>query len=147
MAYSNKLGIDGVSIMIGLNNCVTVAEMTATQTLDAIQDYVDTIRGGIKPSAKIVVALMTPAAERWAAIDANPAACQQRWEDINEGIATGYITGVNGIVTSHVPILGDVNYNLKPEYESVDNDHIHTNNAGREVCITALRAVIDPLFE
>jgi lysophospholipase L1-like esterase len=127
-----------VVVQIGLND-LDPADGTTASKIAALQDLVSTIRSevGTKP---IFISKMIPCKQRlinlYGAV--NGAVSQQRWVDMNAAIAgTGSspITGVDGRITAHVPLLDDGSGNLKLLYDT--GDAIHPNTAGRQINATA----------
>jgi hypothetical protein len=139
-----------VSIQIGLNDIGQ--NRTTAQIIPDLQDLVNTVRARIGPSAPIILSQMTPADGRWPNIPTliNPTAAKQIWRDVQTAIAgqgSTPITGVQVRVTSHVALLAvnaaADNYALRSEYESPDDDEIHTNTPGRQVNVDAIRTTMD----
>lgn len=127
-----------VVVQVGLNDMNPGSGTTAGKIAE-LQDLIDTIRADVG-AAPILVSKMSPARQRWinlyGATD-GPLA-QQRWVDVNEAIAgqgTAPITGVQGRVTSHLPVLDDGAGNLAAAYDT--GDGIHPNAAARQVIADA----------
>jgi hypothetical protein len=123
---------EAVVMQIGLNN--VTGSGTAALAITALQELVDKVRLDAGALCKIYVAKMLPCKQRWIDLYGGPggATAQAQWVDINDAIAGAGatpITGVDGRITSHVPLLDDGSGNLAAAYDS--GDHIHENNAGR----------------
>jgi lysophospholipase L1-like esterase len=133
----NSLGTAWVVLQVGLNDLNPSVGTTASKIAE-IQDLVDTIKADIG-SKPLYVAKMLPCKQRLVDVyGANAALSQQRWVDMNEAIAgngSSPITGVQGRIVSHVPLMDDGLGNLKAVYDL--GDHIHPNTAGRQVMATA----------
>ena len=133
----NSLGTAWVVLQVGLNDLNPAVGTTASKIAE-IQDLVDTIKADIG-SKPLYVAKMLPCKQRLVDVyGATAAASQQRWVDMNEAIAgngSSPITGVQGRIVSHVPLMDDGFGNLKAVYDL--GDHIHPNTAGRQVMATA----------
>lgn len=133
---TNTLDFDVVILQIGLND-MNVNQTTAT-VLSNYQALVNSVRASVSANCKIYVAKMLPCKQRFIDIygATDGASAQQRWVDLNNAIMTS-VTGVNGRIDSHVPLLDDGFGNLKAEYDT--GDHIHENVAGRQVIADAWR--------
>ena len=133
----NSLGTAWVVLQVGLNDLNPALGTTASKIAE-IQDLVDTIKADIG-SKPLYVAKMLPCKQRLVDVyGANAALSQQRWVDMNEAIAgngSSPITGVQGRIVSHVPLMDDGLGNLKAVYDL--GDHIHPNTAGRQIMATA----------
>ena len=133
----NSLGTAWVVLQVGLNDLNPSVGTTASKIAE-IQDLVDTIKADIG-SKPLYVAKMLPCKQRLVDVyGANAALSQQRWVDMNEAIAgngSSPITGVQGRIVSHVPLMDDGLGNLKSVYDL--GDHIHPNTAGRQIMATA----------
>ena len=133
----NSLGTAWVVLQVGLNDLNPSVGTTASKIAE-IQDLVDTIKADIG-SKPLYVAKMLPCKQRLVDVyGANAALSQQRWVDMNEAIAgngSSPITGVQGRIVSHVPLMDDGLGNLKAVYDL--GDHIHPNTAGRQIMATA----------
>ena len=73
------------------------------------------------------------------------AEAQQKWEDMNDAImgnGVNAITDADYRIDAHVALLSDVDGNLAEEFESSLDDHIHYNNAGREIVAAQWRAAL-----
>lgn len=131
-----------VDLQIGQNDLTPAA--VATTVIAALQDLVTTIRGTVNSNCKIIVTQLTPAHQRWINLygGTNGPLVQAKWVTVNDAIAglgPNPITGVDGRVTSHVALMGDTDFYLRPEYESSLLDGIHDNTAGRIINATAKR--------
>lgn len=122
-------------------NDLTNATTTA-QTIAAVQDLVTTVSASC---STILISQMTPLRQRL--IDlygaTNGPIAYQKWLDINTAISGGGaspITGVSGRITAHVAALNDGAGNLAPAYDA--GDHVHPNNAGRQVNAAAWQAAL-----
>ena len=65
----------------------------------------------------------------------------QKWLDLNEslaGLGPNPITGVDGRITAHEPLMNDGSGNLLAAYDL--GDGIHPNAAGRQINADAYRA-------
>ena len=133
----NSLGTAWVVLQVGLNDLNPSVGTTASKIAE-IQDLVDTIKADIG-SKPLYVAKMLPCKQRLVDVyGANAALSQQRWVDMNEAIAgngSSPITGVQGRIVSHVPLMDDGLGNLKSVYDL--GDGIHPNTAGRQIMATA----------
>ena len=133
----NSLGTAWVVLQVGLNDLNPALGTTASKIAE-IQDLVDTIKADIG-SKPLYIAKMLPCKQRIVDVyGATAALSQQRWVDMNEAIAgngSSPITGVQGRIVSHVPLMDDGLGNLKAVYDL--GDHIHPNTAGRQVMATA----------
>lgn len=133
---TNTQDFDAVIIQIGLNDMAS--NQTTETVLTNYQNLVSLVRSNTNPRCKVYVAKMLPCKQRFIDIygETNGAAAQQRWLDLNNFIMNT-VTGVDGRIDSHVPLLDDGNGNLKLEYDT--GDHIHENVAGRQVIANAWR--------
>lgn len=130
-----------VVIQVGLND-LDPAESAAT-AIARLQGLVDQVRSDVPTQCKVLVSKMIPCRARliniYGAI--NGQISYQKWLDMNEAIAGGGahpITGVDGRVTAHEPLLNDGAGNLAAAYEIVGIfDGIHENNAGRIIIADA----------
>lgn len=129
---------DVVIIQIGLNDLTPSSSISTSQTITNYQTMINTVRSKINPAAKIYIGKMLPCKQRLIDVygEESGLLSQQRWLDINNAIMNT-ITGVDGRIDSHVPLLDDGNSNLKAAYDT--GDHIHENAAGRQVIATAWR--------
>lgn len=131
---------EAVVMEIGLNNIT--ASGSGAAAITALQELVDQVRLDSGAYCKIYVAKMLPCKQRWIDLFGAPggATAQAQWVAINDAIAGAGatpITGVDGRITSHVPLLDDGAGNLAAAYDS--GDHIHENNAGRTIIANAWR--------
>lgn len=135
-ALTNTMDFDVVVIQIGLNDMAS--NQTTETVLTNYQNLVSLVRSNTNPRCKVYVAKMLPCRQRF--IDYYGATAglvsQQRWLDLNNFIMNA-VTGVDGRIDSHVPLLDDGNGNLKLEYDT--GDHIHENVAGRQIIANAWR--------
>lgn len=142
-ATTNRQYVDWVIIEIGLND--TNPAVSAATTVAALQDLVNTVRAD-NSTCKILIATMTPAWNRWPAVGYDPPSAQAKWVAMNEAISGGGatpVTGVDGRITSHTASLTELvsgNAALAGAYDT--GDHIHENNAGRQIIGAAYRAAI-----
>jgi len=134
-----------VIMQIGLND-LAPAE-AASVAIARLQDLADTIKAEIG-SKPLLIAQMIPCRQRlinlYGATD-GPIA-YQKWLDMNAAIAglgPTPITGVQGRITEHVPLMDDGNGNLRAGFDT--GDGIHPNNAGRQVNVTAWRNALGVL--
>lgn len=136
-----------VVVQVGLND-MNPAVATAT-TIAAYQDLIDTIRAGVSASCKIIVATMTPAYERWAAVGFNSANAQAKWVALNDAImgrGGSPITGVDGRIEQHTTDLTTLvsgNAALNPTYDI--GDKIHPTTAGRQLIADSWKAGLQAL--
>ena len=132
-----------VVVQVGLND-LSPAEAAST-AIARLQDLINTIRGTVGPSVPIFISKMIPCRQRLIDIygATNGPIAQQKWVDMNEAIA-GYgpapVTGVDGRIVSHVPLMSDANGNLLAIYDT--GDGIHPNNAGRIVNANAISSFV-----
>ncbi len=129
-ADPNKDTYDWVIIQIGVNNLSNSNAIADIRS--AYQTLVDYVRANGKDGVKIILSTMTPCKERLDAIGYSYA----NWLLLNESIrgeGANPITGADGICSTHTGLLNDGSDNLNAIYESPANDHIHPNNAGREI--------------
>lgn len=134
--YPNKSSLDYAVIQVGLNDI-----QPTNQLSDIIARYQNLVNV-VSAYCDVYVVCMIPCKARWTLIfgATNGAICQNLWLGLNDFIMNG-VTGVVGIINSHVPLLDDGNGNLNPIYEA-SNDKIHTNNAGRTINANAIKSVI-----
>jgi len=132
-----------VVVQLGLNDITPSTD--APTVIAGIQDIVDTIRADIGAGAKLLVAKMTPARQRYidlfGAVDGE--AVFQQWLAVNDavaGIGPTPITGVDGRVTSHADAMSDGNGNLAAAFDT--GDGIHPNDAGRQINADAWEAAL-----
>lgn len=138
-----RASYDVVIAQIGLNNII---DFTTPQIITELQAFMDDIRSSLHADAKLIVSKMLPCKQRWyEQIGENGLYAQQRWVAVNEAIAglgPTPITGVDGLITSHVPRLDDGNGNLAPQFIKNPGDNICENNAGRQIIANAWRATL-----
>lgn len=129
---------DVVIIQIGLNDLNPSSSISTSQTITNYQAMINTVRSKISLSAKIYIGKMLPCKQRLLDIYGaeNGLLSQQRWLDINDAIMNT-ITGVDGRIDSHVPILDDGFGTIKAYYQV--GDSIHPNALGRQIIATAWR--------
>lgn len=140
-AITSYAGMTVLAVQIGLND-LNPAVPTAT-TLAALQDLFTTIKVAVPANCKVYAAKMTPCKARLLSLyGASPGAvAYQKWLDLNDALAgTGPspITGVDGRITAHEPLMNDGTGNLAAIYDT--GDGIHPNTAGRQVNADAYRA-------
>lgn len=143
LADPNKSTYDWVVVEIGLND-LNPAE-AASVALVRYQDLVDTILSGIKWSARVVTATMTPCkADLINIYGAGPGAvAYTKWLDMNEAISGAgalAIVGMMASVSEHTDALNDGAGNLDPLYDL--GDGIHENDAAREIIATKWRIAL-----
>lgn len=130
-ALTDKLSYDLVFIQIGLNDYPN----SLATNISNYQNMVNTIRSGIHADALIIIAKMIPVKNAMAVpVEAN----QAKWVGLNAAIAgegATPITGVDGRVTAHVPILDDGAGSLKTIYVTQSFDPVHENDLARAVII------------
>lgn len=124
-----------VVVQIGLND-MNPNDGTTASKIAALQDLINTIRGEIGSTKKILISKMLPCRQRYIDVygATNGPLAQQRWVDVNAAIAgegATPITGVDARITAHVPLMDDGNGNLKAIYDT--GDKIHPNLAGRQL--------------
>jgi lysophospholipase L1-like esterase len=138
-----------VTVQVGLNDLDPLE--AATTALTRLQGLITQIRADVPAECKIVIAQMTPCRQRLIDIygATNGPIAYQKWLDMNTAIAGNGatpITGVDGRVTAHVALLNDGSGNLASAYEITGTvDHIHENNAGRQIVATAWSDVLTSL--
>jgi len=145
LALATKRYAEWVIIQVGLND---VAYTAAAATISSLQQLVNTVRIQ-SPFAKIIIATMTPAYNRWADVPVDPATTQAKWVAVNaaiKGEGATPITNVDARVSSHtdsLTLLVSGNASLAPAYDL--GDGIHENNAGRAIIATAWNAALTTL--
>ncbi|MGN7786824.1 GDSL-type esterase/lipase family protein [Niabella sp. 22666] len=151
IAYPNKLTLDGVTLQIGLNDMAPGDPIN--DVLARYQNLVDTVRGGLKPEAKIIASCMLPCKQRFINLygSTDGVISQQKWVYLNQSImgtnsAHSNITGVDARSNYHVSILDDGSGNLADIYQTAEMDEIHENNIARQIIATGWRIKIDQLF-
>jgi hypothetical protein len=140
-ALPNKERYQWIIIEPGLND-LNPAESAAT-AIGRYQTFVNEIRVAM-PTAKIIVGAMIECKQRMIDVygSTNGLIAFQKLRDMNTSIMGGGsfpITGVDGRYNEHVSQISDASGNLKPQYESSLNDHIHYNNAGRAFTAAAVK--------
>lgn len=144
----NRLRADIVCVQVGLND--TNPAEAASVAIARLQALVTQINSDC-PNARIMIGTMTPCRQRLIDLygGTDGPIAYQKWLDINEAIAGNGgtpITGVDARATSHTTALNDGSGNLAAAYEiSGTDDHIHENNAGRQIIAAAWQAQIDAL--
>lgn len=145
-----------VIVQVGLNDIT--GSGTAAAAIGRLQAFINQIKADA-PTAKVIVSQMVPAAKRWYDLYglSGGAIAQQQWSDLNTAIAGGGltpITGVDGRVTAHVPLLAETRdltvggstfsqaNCLNLIFESSYNDGIHENDAARVIIAAAWRDVL-----
>lgn len=128
-----------VVVQIGLNDMDPVSGTTAG-VIAALQNLVNAVRAKIG-AAPLFVAKMLPARKRFINIfgATNGPLAYQRWLDVNAAVAST-ITGVDGRITMHEPLLNDGAGNLAAAYDT--GDGIHPNTAGRQIMADAWVAAL-----
>lgn len=134
---------DYVFIQLGINNLsFTTIE---ADWVALLQDLIDTVAAGEPAHCKIVVCTMVP--YRSAMVDnygaSNGEICYQKWISVNEAVkGNGLIpiTGVDGVAYEHTPLLDDGLGNLLEIYQV---DHVHPNNAGRQIIANSWKQVLN----
>jgi len=133
-----------VIVQVGLND-LNPADGSTASKIAALQDLIDTIRSEIGADKKLLIGKMLPCKQRlidiYGAVDG--LVSQQRWVDVNAAIAgegASPITGVDGRITAHVPLLDDGAGNLAAAYNTGDN--IHPNLAGRQLMADEWKAAL-----
>lgn len=119
---------------IGLND-LDPAE-AASVAIARLQTLVDVMNVYTRPATKIFISKMIPCRTRLINLygGTNGPIAYQKWLDMNDAIAglgATPITGVDGRITAHEPLMNDGSGNLAAIYDT--GDGIHPNNAGREV--------------
>jgi hypothetical protein len=132
VARVDKATFGAVVVQVGLND-LNPAE-AASVAIARLQDLIDTINTDV--SVPVYIAKMIPCRQRlidlYGATD-GPIA-YQKWIDMNDAIAgngSTPITGVDGRITAHEPLMNDGSGNLLAAYDS--GDGIHPNNNGRAI--------------
>jgi len=148
LAYRYSTNLSWVIVQIGLND-MSPAVATAT-TIAAYQDLINTIRAAVPSTCKVIGSTMVPAYERWVVIyGGSEAAAQAKWVAVNEAVTGGGgspITGLDGTVSSHTTALAkDVSGNAALADAYDHGDHIHENDAGREIIAAAWRVELESL--
>lgn len=148
LAISNKLDFDYVILEVGLNNInLTVPIDTVIKQLQLL---VDTIRFGLKPSAKILVATATPEYYRLLnTYTTNVNAVYAKWLAYNNSImgrSANPIQHVDGRTEEHTKELtGDPSGNgfaaLADPYNI--GDGLHENNDGRKKIANSFRRALN----
>jgi len=131
-----------VIVQIGLND-LNPGETAAT-ALGRLQSLVNAIRARIG-SRRLLISQMIPCRQRLINLHGaeNGPVAYHKWLDMNAAIAgagANAITGVDGRITAHVPLMNDGSGNLRAEYDT--GDGIHPNTAGRQVNATAWEAAL-----
>lgn len=143
VADTNKTRYDWIIIQIGLNDINPA--VTSASIIASIQDLVDTIIQGKKPSAIIIMSAMLLCKARWVstwgAVDGETAYQQQL--TVNNAImgVGGGIYNVDYRVNKHVNMLSDVNGYLTANYNL--GDGIHENEAGRKIIAAGWRHILN----
>lgn len=133
---TNHLDFDAVIMQIGLND-LTPESHTLEELLTKYQVMVDAVNARVRSRCKVYVAKILPCKSRLQDVyGAEWEESQARWVALNDFIMNT-VTGVDGRIDSHVPILDDGNGNLKAIYDT--GDGIHENVAGRQVIANAWR--------
>lgn len=127
-----------VIVQIGLND-LDPSE-AASVAIARLQDLVNTIRTTIGSNKPLLISKMIPCRQRLINIygSTNGLVSYQKWLDMNAAIAGSGatpVTGVDGRITSHEPLMNDGSGNLKAIYDT--GDGIHPNTAGRQINATA----------
>lgn len=135
-----KQSLQAVFIQIGLND-MTASE-AASAAISRIQDLVATVRADVSATCKVYISKMIPCRQRFMDLfgATDGPISQQKWTDVNDaisGIGSFAITNVDGRITAHVPLMGDGAGNLAAPYDT--GDHIHPNDAGRQINANAWR--------
>jgi len=119
---------------IGLND-LDPAE-AASVAIARLQTLVDVMNLYTRPATKIFISKMIPCRTRLINLygGTNGPIAYAKWQAMNDAIAglgPTPITGVDGRITAHEPLMNDGSGNLAAIYDT--GDGIHPNNAGREV--------------
>jgi methionine-rich copper-binding protein CopC/lysophospholipase L1-like esterase len=140
LATPGRTTVDYTIAQIGLND-MNPGE-AASVAIARLQDLVNTINANKKPGSLTIISTMLPCKQRW--MDGygtvNGPIAQQKFLDMNEAIkgnGPNPISGVDYRVSAHTLLLDDGAGNLNPIYDT--GDHIHENNAGRQVIASAWR--------
>lgn len=131
---------EAVVMQIGLNDITTSGSGSAAIT--ALQDLVNQVRLDAGALCKIYVSKMLPCKQRWTDLFGGPGGvtAQAQWVAVNDAIAGAGatpITGADGRITAHVPLLDDGAGNLAAAYDV--GDHIHENTPGATIIANAWR--------
>lgn len=132
--FNDRAEVDWIIVQIGLNDLDPSDPVDST--LYRYQKLIDTINLMKKPNAKIIVACMIPCRQRLINIYKQGKVSFAKWKLVNDAImgrGKNNITGVDYRIDGFVRVLGDTNNNLRPEFQTVNVDHIHENTAGRMV--------------
>lgn len=142
LTSANKLTFDFVICQIGLNDYPN----TLAQNITNYQAMVNAIRASVNADCKIIISKMIPVKNAQPApVEAN----QAKWVGLNDAIAGSGatpITGVDGRITAHVPLLDDGNGSLQSKYVTQSFDPVHENNLARALIIKIWRETIDALL-
>jgi len=126
-----KSAANFVFVQIGLNN-INIPATPTTTIIAELNSYIQTINTE-SPNAFIVVGQMLPCKARWIASfgETNGNLAHKQWEEINKEMLS--ISNVNSFATVHTWLLNDGKGNLRAEFETSANDHIHDNTNGRKM--------------
>lgn len=140
---SNKTSYEVALLQIGLND-MAPGESAAT-ALARYQALIDDIRADA-PDITIITCKMLPCRQRWIDLygGTNGPIAYQKQLDMNDammGIGPNAITGMDATVSDHYDLLSDGSGNLDAAYDM--GDHIHENNAGRQVIAGKWRQALE----
>lgn len=131
LADPNKATYDVIFMQIAINNLGGGGDYDGTYF--QYQRFVNDLKSNGKAGLILILSLMTPARE----LLITRGNAQEYWEQLNAdiaGISSTPITGADGVVTQHVGIIGDSQYNIKPQYKiSGMDDGIHINNSAKSI--------------
>ena len=134
LSTASRSTVDFTISQIGLND-MNPAEASSV-AIARLQDLINTINSNKKIGALTIISTMIPCRQRYIDVygATNGPIAWQKFLEINEAIK-GYgpnpITGVDYRISDHFALLEDGNGNLNPIYDT--GDHIHQNNAARQI--------------
>ena len=143
LADTNKAKYDWIIVEIGLND-INYSE-PASAALGRYQTFIDTINATKKAGAKILVATMTPALNRFINVlgNINGYLALQNWLDMNNAImgsGPNAIYGVDYRTDAHTLALDDGSFALSYMYDM--GDGIHETNAARNIIAESYRQAL-----
>lgn len=137
---------DWITVEIGLNDTYTSDD--AITIISKLQTLINTINATKKPTAKVLIFTMTPC-HQWYINYSGAEIGEinfQKWQILNAaimGMGQNAITGVDARVGTHTALIMDSNGNLLPQYDT--GDHIHENNAARQIIANEYRKALKSL--
>lgn len=129
-ADTNKSTYDFAIIQVGVNNLAN--SNSIGDIISEYQGLVDSIKTNGKAGVKVILSTMTPCKQRLDEISYS----YTNWLLLNEairGAGSTPITNVDGVCSIHTVLMNDGSGNLKFMYEGAANDHIHPNNAAKQL--------------